>query len=112
MAIPTVIGKVFRKGARKLSQWGERTPSEILKDKQIKDVDKRERRQRLKTGFRKPIRGRIPVRRPKKITPEELLGRTLTPAEQKRWDRLFPPDRKSTRLNSSHLKLSRMPSSA
>ena len=28
------------------------------------------------------------------------------------WDRVFGTDRKSTRLNSSHLKLSRMPSSA
>ena len=28
------------------------------------------------------------------------------------WDALQPPDRKSTRLNSSHVKRSRMPSSA
>ena len=108
MAIPTVIGKVFKKGARKLSQWGERTPSEILKDEQIKDVTRRERRQRYKDEIQKGHKGRIPVRRPKKITPEELLGRTLTPAEQKRWDRLSSTEQQRIAISTIAARASKL----
>ena len=40
------------------------------------------------------------------------LGRMLRQAGEPLGIAVFPVDRKSTRLNSSHLKLSRMPSSA
>ena len=41
------------------------------------------------------------------------LGATMSPAKSRgRYVELIEIDRKSTRLNSSHLKLSRMPSSA
>ena len=50
--------------------------------------------------------------------PDRNQGDAAKPAEEKfkeakeAYEMLSDPDRKSTRLNSSHLKLSRMPSSA
>ena len=69
---------------------------------------------KLKTNS-KGLRGTIRVPGDKSISHRSIIFGSLAKGETKVYDILRGEDvldRKSTRLNSSHLKLSRMPSSA